>query len=192
VTPRHPDENQNLRGAAAPGLAVRRAPSTPRQVRSAALLMYAGAVLGAIGPVYYGLTTPPSTAPQIWHGANPASGTYAAGFIFGAVLFAAIVAGLWLWMAWKVGRGRNWARIVSTVLFCLGTVRLLAGLISSPASVDTVSWALSWLAGLGAIILLFQRPTSAFFRAGGRSPNPPGYPAGPGSQGGSGYPPPEG
>jgi hypothetical protein len=192
VTPRHPDENQNLRDGAAPGLAAGPAPSTPSHVRSAALLMYAGAVLGAIGPLYYGLTTPPSAAPQIWHGANPASGAYAAGFIFGAVLFAAIVAGLWLWMAWKVRSGRNWARIVSTVLFGLGTVRLLAGLISSPASVDTVSWALSWLAGLSAIILLFQRPASVFFTSAGRSPNPPGYPAGPGSQGGSGYPPPEG
>jgi len=192
MTPRHPDENQNLHGGATPGLAAGPVPSTPRQVRRAALLMYTGAVLGAIGPLYYGLTTPPSTAPQIWHGANPASGAYAAGFIFGAVLLAAIVAGLWLWMAWKVRRGRNWARIVSAVLFGLGTVRLVTGLISSPASVDTVSWALSWLAGLGTIILLFQRPTSAFFTSGGRSTNPPGYPAGPGSHGGSGYPPAEG
>jgi len=161
-------------------------------VRTAALLMYAGAVLGAIGPLYYALTTSPSTAPQIWHGGNPASGPYAAGFIFGAVLFAAVVAGLWLWMAWKVRRGRNWARIVSAVLFGLGALRLLAGLVSSPGSVVTVSWALSWLAGLGAIILLFQRSAKAFFASGGRSPNLPDYPAGHGYQGGSGCPPPGG
>jgi len=192
VTPSHPDENQNLRGGAVPDFAAGPGPSMPRQVRTAALVMYAGAVFGAFGPLYYGLTTSPSTAPQIWHGGNPASSAYAAGFVFGAVLFAAVVAGLWLWMAWKVRRGRNWARIVSAVLFGLGALLLLARLVGSPASVVTVSWALSWLAGLGAIILLFQRPASAFFASGGRSPNPPGYPAGHGYQGGSGYPQPEG
>lgn len=192
MTPRHPGRNQDLRGGAEPGFAAGHVQSMPRQVRTAALLMYAGAVLGAIGPLYYGLTTSPSTAPQIWHGGNPASGPYAAGFIFGTVLFAAVVAGLWLWMAWKVRRGRNWARIVSAVLFGLGALRLLAGLVSSPGGVVTVSWALSWLAGLGAIILLFQRSATAFFASGGRSPNPPDYPAGHSYQGGSGCPPPEG
>jgi asparagine N-glycosylation enzyme membrane subunit Stt3 len=192
VTPRHQNENQNLRGGAAPGLAAGPVPSTPRQVRTAALLMYAGAVLGAIGPLYYGLTTSPSTAPQSWHGGNPASSAYAAGFISGAVLFAAVVAGLWLWMAWKVRRGRNWARIVSAVLFGLDALLLLARLVSNPASVVTLSWALSWLAGLGAIILLFRRSASAFFAPAGRSPNPPSYPAGLGYRGRSGCPPPEG
>ena len=169
-----------MRGGAAPDFAAGPVPSMPRH--TAALLMYAGAVLGAFGPLYYGLTTSPSTAPQIWHGGNPASSSYAAGFVFGAVLFAAVVAGLWLWMAWKVRRGRNWARIVSAVLFGLNALLLLARLVASPARVVTVSWALSWLAGLGAIILLFQRSASAFFASGGRSPNPPGYPAGHGRQ----------
>jgi len=38
-------------------------------------------------------------------------------------------------MAWAVRRGRNWARIVSAVLFGLGALRLLAGLASNPVSV---------------------------------------------------------
>jgi hypothetical protein len=144
--------------------------------------MYAGAGFGAIGPLYYGLATSPSTAPRIWHVGNTTSAAYGVGFVLGGILFAAVVAGLWLWMAWAVRRRKNWARIVSAVLFGLGALRLLTGLASNPASVVTLTWALSWVAGLGAIILLFQRPARAFFASGGRPPNPPGYPASYGNQ----------
>ena len=41
--------------------------------------------------------------------------------IFGLVMIA-----LWLWMARAVGRGRNWARILSTVLFGLATLQLIS------------------------------------------------------------------
>ena len=178
MIPRNPGENRNQPVGAAAGFAARPVPSMPGQVRSAAMLMYAGAVLGAIGPLYYGFTTSASTAPQIWHVGNTTSRAYGAGFVFGAILFAAAIAGLWLWTAWAVRRGRNWARIVSAALFGLGALRLLAGLASNPVSVVTLTWVLSWLAGLGAIILLFQRPASAFFASRAKSPSPPGYPAG--------------
>jgi hypothetical protein len=146
--------------------------------------MYVGAALGASGLLYYGFSTSPATVPQIVHVGNPRSAGYGAGFILGAILFAAIVAGLWLWMARAVKRGKHWARVVSAVLFGLGTLRLLASLVLSPASVVTISWGLSWAAGLGVIILLFQRSSSAFFASRGRRPQLPGYPAG------YGYPPP--
>src|SRR5260221_11313828 len=135
----------------------------PGQVRAAAKLMYAGAVFGAIGLLYYGFTTSASTAPQIWHVGNATSRAYGAGFVFGAILFAVVIAGLWLWMAWAVKRGRNWARIVSAGLFGLGALRPLAGLASNPVSVRTLTWGLSWLPGPGASIFLFQPPASAFF-----------------------------
>src|SRR5260370_12241678 len=105
MTPSHPDESQNLGGGAAPDFAAGPVPSMPRQVRTAALLMYAGAVLGAFGPLSYGLTTSASTAPQIWHGGNPASSTYAAGFVIGAVLFSGVVAGPLLWLAREIHPG---------------------------------------------------------------------------------------
>src|SRR5260221_14182686 len=120
----------------------------PGQVRAAAKLMYAGAVFGAIGLLYYGFTTSASTAPQIWHVGNATSRAYGAGFVFGAILFAAVVAGLWLWMAWAVRRGRNWARIVSAGLFGLGARRLLAGVASYPGCAVELSWAASWVPGL--------------------------------------------
>ena len=38
------------------------------------------------------------------------------------VAFVLVPIALWLWMARAVGRGRNWARITSTVLFVLATM----------------------------------------------------------------------
>ena len=163
----------------------------PRQVGTAALLMYAGAMLGGIGPLYYGLFD--RTVDRSADLARRESGEQRLRCRFrirfrsfrGRCHGPMAVDGL------EIRRGRNWARIVSVALFGLGTLLLLARLVANPASVVTVSGALSWLAGLGAIILLFQRPASAFFASGGRPPNPPGYPAGYGYQGGSGYPPPQ-
>jgi hypothetical protein len=47
--------------------------------------------------------------------------------------------------------------------------------VARPESVATVGWAVSWLVGLGAIILLCRRPSSAFFASRGRWPAPPEY-----------------
>src|SRR5258708_18125230 len=164
LIPSHPgDVPLPSRGPAAESARWPAAGDMPSQVRAAARLMYGGAVLGAIGLLYYGFSASPATVPQIVHVANPGSGAYRAGLVVGAALFAAVVAGLWLWMAWAIKRGRNWARVVSAVLFGLGTLRLLGGLVMSPASVITISWALSWLAGLSALIFVFPRPSSAFF-----------------------------
>jgi hypothetical protein len=62
------------------------------------------------------------------------------------VFFGLVLVALWLWMARAVGRGRNWARITSTVLFVL------------------VSAALTWLIGLAAVWLLWRPAASAFFK----------------------------
>jgi hypothetical protein len=154
----------------------------PGNVRNAARLMYAGAVLGAIGMIYYGFAASPSTTPQIWHVGNPNSSAYAAGYKAGAVIAAGVVSGVWLWMAWEVRRGRNWARILSAVLLGVGAFGLLDRLVFFLVSVVTLSWALSWLAGLGAVILLFQRSGSAHFARGDWPPQAQTYPGGPGLQ----------
>ena len=40
--------------------------------------------------------------------------------------FGLVVVSLWLWMARANGQGRNWARILSTVLFVLATLSCAA------------------------------------------------------------------
>ena len=76
------------------------------------------------------------------------------------VLFGLVPVALWLWMARAVGRGRNWARITSTVLFVLATLEL----ISSRGVVPVFSAALTWLIGLAAVWLLWRPVSRAFFK----------------------------
>jgi len=88
------------------------------------------------------------------------------------IISLAIVSGvvgiaLWLWMARANGQGKNWARIVSTVLFGLATLDLI-GVFSQPKTVfGLVFPLLTWLAGLGAIWLLWRPDSSAFFKPRG-------------------------
>jgi hypothetical protein len=89
-------------------------------------------------------------------------------------VFGLVVIALWLWMAWANGRGRNWARILSTVLFGLATLQL-RGTFTQPVSHAgsgatvlyygvAVLFVAAWLAGAAAVWLLWHPAASAFFK----------------------------
>jgi hypothetical protein len=105
---------------------------------------------------------------------------------------------IWLWMAWKNRAGRNWARVVATVLFalsCLGLPELLTGghLSTMPSTLTTVDGAtiavpplaipawliaagvVNWLLGLAIIILLWQGAASRYYEAVSLSRRRPAY-----------------
>jgi hypothetical protein len=82
----------------------------------------------------------------------------------GAVM-GVIGAGLWWWMAIANGRGRSWARIVSTVFFGLSTMSLLASLIQPQPVLSRVLGIVQWLVGLAVIVLIWRRESSQFYRA---------------------------
>ena len=91
-----------------------------------------------------------------------------------------VVPALWLWMARANGRGRSWARIVSTVLFGLATLQPARCLRQAAAPDSLVRRlgvsgptlaVLTWLVGLVVVWLLWRPASSAFFR-------PQGFPAG--------------
>ena len=135
------------------------------------------------------------------------------------ILVFAIVVGIiavliWLWIAWKNRTGRNWARIVATVLFalsCLGLPELLTGgrLSTMPSTLtaangapiavpplDIPAWLIAagvvnWLLGLAIVILLWQRAASQYYDAVSLSRRRPMHTpyAAPG-YGAPGYPPP--
>ena len=67
-------------------------------------------------------------------------------------------------MAWANNQGKNWARILSTVLFGLATLDLV-GVFSEPKTLLGLLFpVLTWLVGLGAVFLLWRPDSSAFFK----------------------------
>jgi hypothetical protein len=142
-------------------------PPAPQSVLNAVKLMYLGAAvstasliasLADIGAIKPALRTefPHYTASQI----NQAF----KGFLILALISAGIGIGLWIWMARANGRGKNWARITSTVLFAIETLSVLEALRGPKTVVDLVFPVLTWVVGLGAIWLLWRPESSAFFK----------------------------
>ena len=70
------------------------------------------------------------------------------------------VIALWLWMARATSQGRNWARILSTALFGLGTLEL----IGNHGFAQVFCAVLTWLTALAAVWLLWRPASSVFFR----------------------------
>ena len=82
------------------------------------------------------------------------------------VVGLAVIA-LWLWMARATSQGRNWARILSTVLFALATLELLSALegIGKDGVAQALFAGLTWLSGLAAVWMLWRPASSAFFKS---------------------------
>ena len=84
--------------------------------------------------------------------------------IFIAVIVGVIAIGLWLWMARANSRGKNWARITSTVLFAIETLSVLEALRGPKTAVGLIFPVLTWLVGLGAVWFLWRPESTAFFK----------------------------
>ncbi|MDQ2812588.1 MAG: hypothetical protein M3Z75_12150 [Actinomycetota bacterium] len=132
-------------------------PAAPAPVLTAVKLMYGGAASAAavfliaalpfIGDIHGRLFGHRITATPL-------------GITLVIVIFGVVPTSLWLWMARAVGQGRNWARIVSTVLFVLAAPELLGE--HSVLSV-LLAWVTS-LTGLAVVWLLWRPASRAFFR----------------------------
>ena len=154
-----------------------RRPAAPAPVRTAIRLMYAGAVVSA-AELMTGLALiiidiqvaargqflgHSLTAPQ----ARPL-------IIAVWIVFGLAVVALWLWMVRENGQGRNWARILSTVLFGLAALQL-RGAFTQPVSHagfgvtvlyygSIVLFVAAWLVGAAAVWLLWHPASRAFFK----------------------------
>ena len=143
-------------------------PAPPTPVQQAVKLMYAGAIVSAISLIIT-LVTIGSLKTAI-HNADPSltatklhSAEVAAVAV--AIIFGLIGIGLWLWMAYANKAGKNWARITATVFFGLDTLSILTSFRQAEPVLSRVVSIVVWLIGLGAIVLLYQRESSAFFTA---------------------------
>ncbi len=144
---------------------MRLRPRVPRSNRSACnavKLMYVGAVvelaaaiviLATIGDVRSNVVkrNPGLTEAQ-WH-------AVVAGQLEPTAVAACIAIGFWLWMAWSIGRGHRWARIVFALFFGLNTYGLLNGLAGGSAVYARPDLAIGivlWLVELAAVALIFH------------------------------------
>ena len=89
------------------------------------------------------------------------------------ILLTIVYSALWVLMARKNRSGRNWARIVASVLFALSTFSLYSSVNSLHGGetvrvVDIVSFVLvvaEWICGLGAVALLWRAESTAYFKS---------------------------
>jgi Protein kinase domain len=162
-----------------PPYQVGRAPTgpLPDSMRNAIGLMYAGAaytLVYAIGVIIVASAIiskhPAATAARASSGHATVGGVATL-----TVLLSVIEIALWLGIARACRNGKSWARVTGTVLFGLHTVGFLGVLANSHPGIGLtkVLTTLSWLIACGAVVFLWQRPSSTFFRAA----TAPGRPA---------------
>jgi hypothetical protein len=142
-------------------------PGPPPSVVMAVRLMYAGAVVSAVSLVV-GLATIGSLRNSL-HTANPKLTTVQlhdlqTAVVIGSVAIGLISIGLWVWLALANKAGRSWARIVASVLFGLDTLFLLLGVAREGAAGSTLVSILTWLIGGGAVIYLWRKDASEYFK----------------------------
>ena len=142
-------------------------PPAPSTVVTAVKLMYAGAAVSTVSLVV-SLVSIGGTKAEI-RKARPnltvAQVNQLNTFIIALALLSGIVGiALWLWMARANSQGKNWARIVSTVLFCLATLDLV-GVLGEPKTVlGLIFPMLTWILGLGAVFLIWRKQSTTFYK----------------------------
>ena len=136
----------------------------PESVVNAVKLMYGGAAYAVVFAICAVLT--------IDGARNPFTSITPKSEVVVAAATCAIQVALWLWIARACRKGRNWARIASTIFFALFTIVILVVLIryrhyaAGPAGIVLIL--VTWLMAGGSVRLLWQRQSSAFFQARNR------------------------
>jgi hypothetical protein len=141
-------------------------PPVPDSVRRAVMAMYIGAVTELIRAVLTIVTagslkaiiarTHPTMTAQVAH-------SYDDLLLIIEIIGSLIACGLFVWIALECRYGRNWARIVGTVLFGLGAFGALVGVGIASVPLDQIWAFVPVLAGLVAVILLWQGTSSDYF-----------------------------
>jgi hypothetical protein len=88
------------------------------------------------------------------------------------VVVGLIAAGLWIWLARSCLAGKSWARIVSTVLFAISTIGVfvsIGGGALTAGNATRIYGFVVWIIGLVAIVLLWQRASSDYFKGAARN-----------------------
>jgi hypothetical protein len=146
-------------------------PPVPNTVTNAVKVMYLGAAASLLGILIDILTVNATKAAIQKHSPHLSTSQVDASqhvLIIGFALGGVIAAAVWIVLARACRDGKNWARITGTVLFGLSTVDTVVG-VTAPVAGTVKLWAaLVWLIALVAVVFLWQRDSTAFFKAGPR------------------------
>ena len=154
-------------------------PAAPAAVLTAVKLMYAGAAVSAVGLIIglaLILVDIKAAARGQFLGHSLTAPQMRPLVITVWILFGLAAIALRLWMARANGQGRNWARILSTVLFGLATLDVRHPQPpGSPAGFGaavlyyggTALVVAAWLAGAAVVWLLWRPASRTFFKRQG-------------------------
>ena len=165
--PRYPDAPPGDAGRLAGPLAQ------PDSIRNAVRLMWAGAAISLISLIIT-LASLGALKTQIRDqlaksntNVTPdmVNTAYTIGIVAG-VVGAVIAIVLWLWMAWKNGQGRSWARIVATVLAVINVLSTLYTVLAGTATVASgILAVINLILAVVIVVLLWRKESSAFYQA---------------------------
>ncbi len=142
-------------------------PPAPQPVRNAVKLMYAGAILSAVGIIvdFLAMSSERSAlSTQHPHYSDAKIHSIVTSNFVAMAVFGLITIALWILMARTNGAGKPWARIVASVLFAFSTLELLTSVLGFGVQIGLILGVLFWLPGLGAIFFLWRKESSEFFR----------------------------
>jgi hypothetical protein len=141
--------------------------AAPGTVVNAVRLMYVGAAISLVG-VILNIATAGSLKTRVHNANKTLTPTQVANVAHIELAFIIVLGllgvGLWIWMAFMCRAGRNWARITGTVFFGIFTLLLLVSAGRTGGGLGLIPDLILWLVGLGAVVLLWRKDASAFFR----------------------------
>jgi uncharacterized membrane protein len=181
------DPGQIVQAAAEPSFGELAGPPEPRpsapsaSVRNAVRLMYLGAAVSLI-KVIVDLATEGATRSAMLtalkagakkSGVSATVSQLNSGItntLILAFVLGVIGVGLWILVARASSSGKDWARVTGSVLFGLDTLALLigppdVGIRGAEITVTRIFAGIIWLIGLAAVVFLWQRDSTVFFRA---------------------------
>lgn len=143
----------------------------PKPVSNAVRLMYLRAALGAVGLIIV-LATRSSLKQQIIN-SNPGADSARIDSLVNAAIAVGIVVAfiflvLYVLLARQVAKGKRWARITTLILAGLGVLSALASLAQTQTGLNRASSLIDGVIDAAVFVLLLQRPSSDYFRAGPR------------------------
>jgi hypothetical protein len=147
-------------------------PGLPVTMRKAVRFMLAGAAITAVFALFEVIATIVDKNSIDINGKPPTSSQLAVGVIILIISYAIYIM-LWLLMARFNRAGMKWARIVSSVLFAISTWQLYetvdslhGGLVITAADIIYIVFTVgAWVAGMGAIAMLWRADSTAYFNA---------------------------